>query len=225
VALADAFMQQRPETRVAFHRMDSRSVVEAVRAGVTGLGVAEFAQLPTTAGADLTVLELARTGIAIIVNPANTVSNMTMEQLGSVLGGAVSNWTELGGAGRAISLVLREEGSGTRRCVEERLQVKVASDGVIIQDSSGAVIDTVANDTNAVGYVLQSVLEPRVRALAVDGVPCTDEALRSGSYPLVTSACLVLREQPKGLAADFLAFLASPAGKTIMRAHGLTTDF
>jgi phosphate transport system substrate-binding protein len=222
VALADAFMKQRPEMRVTFHRMDSGSVVEAVRAGVAELGVAEFVPPAVASGVDLTVSELARVGIAIIVNPANTVSNLTLQQVRSVFGGGIRNWKDLGGADRAISLVLREEGSGTRRRVEERLKVKASAGGVVIQDTSGAVVDTVANDANAVGYVLQSVRETRVRPLDLDGVPCTDATLRGGSYPLVTSAFLLAREQPGGLAAAFLAFVESPAGKEIMRSHGLT---
>ena len=221
-ALADAFIKQRPETRVTFHRMDSASVVEAVRAGVTELGVAEFVQPSLTSGVNLTVFELARTGIAVIVNPANTVSNLTLAQLNSVLNGGVRNWKDLGGTDHAISLVLREDGSGTRRRVEERLKVKEPADGVVVQDTSGAVVETVANDPNAVGYVLQPILEARVRALAVDGVPCMDETLRSGSYPLVTSDSLVTRERPNGLAADFLTFLGSATGKEVMRAHSLT---
>ena len=70
--------------------------------------------------------------------------------------------------------------------------------------------------------MLQSVRETRVRPLDLDGVPCTDATLRGGSYPLVTSAFLLAREQPGGLAAAFLAFVESPAGKEIMRSHGLT---
>jgi phosphate transport system substrate-binding protein len=222
VALAEAFMSERPGVVVTFHRMDSGSVVEAVRAGVSDIGMAEFTGAVEERGSGIKVVEVARDGIGIIVNPANAVTNLTLDQVREVFGRKVGNWGEIGGVAGAIGLVLREEGSGTRRRFEEMLGVKSPREGVIIQDTSGSVLATVANDANSIGYVMHSAWDPRVRLANVDGVPCASETIERGAYALVTPTYLVSRQGLKSAAAELVQFVRSSQGKAILASSGLT---
>ena len=119
----------------------------------------------------------------MITNPANPVSELTIEQVKGIFSGELTNWKELGGIDAPITVVVREDGSGTRDAFEEiALGDSKITDDAIIQNSTGAMRTTVAATSNAIGFVSMGALNDEVKALKIDGVDVTKENVLNGSY-------------------------------------------
>lgn len=217
--LVTAFLRRHPEIRVTVHAVDSTAAIQALRSGVAQIAVADCVSLPADAGG-LTVRQIATDGIAVIVNPANTVTNVTLEQLRALFGGSARSWSEVGGPEQAVNLVLREAGSGTRQALEEILKLKQPGDSSVIQDTSLTVLDTVAHDAAALGYLSRSAVDERVRALRIEGHACTPAEIEAGTYPLLRPVRLLTQGAPEGPAREFLAFVAEE-GPALLAGRGL----
>src|SRR5207253_112974 len=113
----------------------------------------------------------ARDGIAVIVNTHNPVSDLTLDQVKAIFTGATSNWKALGGPDKPITVITREEGSGTRGAFEE-LVLKGGRIGAsaLVQDSTGAVREMVHSDPSAIGYISLGQVNDQVKALKLAGV-------------------------------------------------------
>lgn len=221
-ALADGFATNRPGVRAAVDRMDSASVAEAVRSGVVDVGIADYAPLPDSA---VHVACIARDGIAVIAHPANTVTNLSLVALCDLFGGRATNWTQVGGRDHAVHLVVREVGSGTRHAFEDSVGATTGRANVVVQDTSGSLLATVANDENAVGYISHALVDARVRQVPLAGQSCTVGAIADGRYPLVRPILLLTRgTQPSEPVARFLDFLASAEGSQAIRTHGFVPE-
>ena len=134
---------------------------------------------------DLNVIPIARDGLAIIVNPQNTITNVTSLQLRALYRGETLDWGAVGGSGGEPVVISREDGSGSRTAFEA-----LAMDGervtlnALVMPTSQAVVDYVASHRNAVGYVSTGVLTDTVRAVPVEDIPPTAATVRSGEYRL-----------------------------------------
>jgi len=220
VRLADEFMASRPGCRISVQGVDSATALQAVLSGVADVGFADWTE-PPPALSNLTVFPVADDAIAVVVNPANAVSNITMGQLRGILSGGIRSWSAVGGADHAINVTVREAGSGTRASVEALLGVAAVSADAVVQDTSGALMESVGSDGNAIGYVSFGRLDARARALSVDGVPCDEASVRAGRYPLVRPVRLMLPRSPKALAGEFAGFVAGGRGCTLIAESGL----
>lgn len=122
--------------------------------------------------------------------------------------------------GNRLHLITREEGSGTRAAFVESLQI-TDSDGIDavtvsaeVSNSTAVVLQTVATDPKAMGYVSLGALSGQVRPVSLDGVPPSDEAIRAGQYPLSRPFLLCWRTLDD-LGQDFVAFLLSSQGQAM----------
>ncbi len=218
--LAKQFMAQHPDVRIAVQGGGSAVGIQSALRGTAQIGMADLVTLPDEAR-NLTVTVAARDGIAVIVHPGNTVSNLTMVQLRDVFNGRVTNWKELGGRDAAITVVSREAGSGTRTSLEQIVGGIKLTPNAIIQNAGGTVGETVANDINAVGYLSHGMVSSKVKSVALDGRTCSAESIATGGYPLVRPIFLLTRGAPQGATERFLAFILSDAGQTQIRKDGL----
>jgi phosphate transport system substrate-binding protein len=218
--LAEAFSARRPDIRITVQQMDSASGIHAVLTGVAAIGVADHAALPPEAG-ELRRIEVARDGIAVIVHPANAVTNLTTEQIRCIFGGTFRNWKEVGGPDRPLHVVSRESGSGTRHAFEQLLAGIAANPNAVVQDTSRSILETVANDRDAVGYVSRGLVTPKVKAVRVDGSDCAATGIAQGTYRLARPVAFLTRDQPAGAAKDFLEYTLSAEGQAIIREAGL----
>ena len=131
------------------------------------------------------MIPIARDGLAIIVNPQNTITNVTSLQLRALYRGETLDWGALGGVGGEPVVISREDGSGSRAAFEtlamggERVTLNA-----LVMPTSQAVVDYVASHRNAVGYVSTGVITDTVRAVPVEEFPPTAATLRSGEYRL-----------------------------------------
>ena len=131
---------------------------------------------------DVEAITVCLDGIAIVVNNSNTVSDLTLEQLADIYTGTVTNWKEVGGNDAPIVVIGREAGSGTRDGFETIVDVKDTCQYAQELTATGAVTAAVASNENAIGYASLSAVDDSVSALKVNGVECTEETVKDGSY-------------------------------------------
>jgi phosphate transport system substrate-binding protein len=218
--LADQFMAAHPDVSVTVQGGGSALGIQSALSGAAQIGMADMVQLPPEAAALRSVV-VAQDGIALVVNPANGVTNLTAEQARGIFNGAVRNWSEVGGEDRAITVVSREAGSGTRSSFEQILGGVALTPQAIIQDSNGTVRETVAQDPSAIGYLSHGLVNERVRQVALDGALATAEAIAAGQYKLVRPVFLLTKGEPGPGAREFIEYVLSPEGQKSIRDNGL----
>lgn len=218
--LGGQFMAQHPDIRISVQGGGSTVGIQSAQQGKAQIGMADLVTLPREADG-LTSVVVARDGVAVIVNPANTLTNLTMDQIRDIFCGRVSNWKDVGGKDGAITLVSREAGSGTRSSFEQIVGNIRLSANALIQDSNGSIRETVAGDPNAIGYLSHGLVNDRIKALTVGGQPCSTEAVTAGKYPLVRPIFFLTKGAPQGAAKAFIDFVTSDAGQAQIRKDGL----
>ncbi len=165
-------------------------------------------------------------GVAAAVNPSNKVGALSKDQLKKIFSGEIANWKELGGTDAAISLYIREDGSGTRETFEERALGKgqaLAKSNVV--SSNGAMKTAIAQDANAIGYVGIGHLDAGIKGLALDGVEPSQEKAKSGAYTVTRLLYMNTKGQPEGLTRAFIDYIYSPEGSAVISKAGyIPTD-
>lgn len=225
-AAAESFMEANPGVTVTAEFTGSSAGVEAVSAGSVDIGNSSRALKDSEKEAGVVENIVAIDGIAVVVDPANTVTGLTKQQLTDIYTGVVKNWSEVGGQDSVIIVVGREAGSGTRGAFEEILEVEDACTYANELDSTGAVMAKVASTPGAIGYVSLDVIDESVTAVALDGVEPTVDNIKSGSYflsrPFVMATKGEISQQSEAVQAWF-NYLASEEGKEVITAVGLIT--
>lgn len=192
--LGEQFMADNSGVKVSYDPTGSGTGIEAAKNGTCDIGLASRALKDEEAAGGLTGTTVALDGIAVIVNPANDVEDLTVEQIAKIFTGAISDWSELGGAAGTISCVGREAGSGTRDGFET---VTGTADACKLDQeltSTGAVIEAVAGNPNAIGYASLAALKDTIKAVAVGGVACSEESVLDGTYAIQRPFVFVTRE-------------------------------
>lgn len=222
-AWMEDFMAKYPDIRVTAEFVGSSAGIEAALSGSVDIGNASR-YLRVSEKADGAVENLVATdGIAVCVDPSNTVEGLTYGQLADIYTGAVRNWAELGGADLPVVVVGREAGSGTRSAFEEILGVTERCDYANELDSAGAVMARVAATPGAIGYVSLSMADNSVRKLTLDGVEPAVENIRNGSYLLVSPFVMVTRgeiTQQNELVQKWFGYIYSEEGQAIAEQLG-----
>lgn len=173
---------------------------------------------------ELTPIVIAHDAIALVVHPSNPVQGLTKDQVRRIFSGEVADWSQVGGGNGRINVVTREEGSGTRGAFDELVMKKTGVfPRAVVQDSNGAVRETVAGDKAGIGYVSLGLVDERVKALLVDGVAATIENARVGTYTLVRPFLFVHKGEMDEGAEAFVQFVIGEEGRRILSAEGLVT--
>lgn len=225
-AVAESFMAKYPDVTVTAEFTGSSAGVEAVLGGSVDIGNSSRAlkEEEKTAGAAENIVAID--GIAVAVDPANKVADLTKEQLISIYKGETKNWSELGGEDSPIVVIGREAGSGTRGAFEELLEIEDVCAYASELDSTGAVIAKVASTPGAIGYVSLDALDDSVAAVKLEGVEATAENIKTGNYflsrPFVMATMGEVSQQSEAVQALF-EYLASEEGKEVIAGVGLIT--
>ena len=219
---AEVYMKKYPNTIVNVQGGGSSAGVQAAETGVADIGTCSRELKPEEK--DLNEIIIAYDGLAIIVNSTNKISNLTIEQIKQIFAGQIRNWKEFGGKDKVITVVTREDGSGTRDAFQELvMKEKRIFKGAIVQDSNGAVREIVANDPNAVGYISLGLVNDKVKALSLDGIIASDENIIAKRYSLVRPFLFVTKNTPTGEVKNFIDFVLSQEGQELIREEGLIT--
>ncbi len=225
-ALAERFMEEYPDVTVTAEFVGSGAGIEAVISGSADIGNSSrnLKEEEKNNGAVENVVAID--GIAVCVDPANTVTGLTKGQLTDIYTGAVTNWSEVGGADMPIVVVGREAGSGTRGAFEEILGVEDICVYANEPDSTGAVMAKVASTPGAIGYVSLDVVDDSVSALALDGVEPEAENVKAGKYflsrPFVMATKGEISEQ-NALVRMWFDFVLGGEGQAVAEKIGLVT--
>ncbi len=168
---------------------------------------------------------VAYDGITGVVNPSNSVSNLTFGQLRGIYNGSISNWKEVGGQDKPISVISRDSSSGTYKDFQKDvLKGDEYRPDALTQPATGGVVSEVTQNTNAIGYIGFAYLDRSVKALSLDAgngsVAPTAESILNGSYPLSRSLYFYTNGEPSGLTKEFIDFVRSENGQKIVSTVG-----
>ena len=222
LALGEAFKEMYPDVTVNYSGTGSGAGVEAAQTGTSDIGLSsrELKEEETAAGAVANVV--AKDGVAVIVNPANGVEDLTVEQIADIFSGKITNWSELGGEDMEIAVYGREAGSGTRGAFEEIVGVVDACQLTNEYSSTGDLVGNVAGNENAIGYASLSAVDETVKAVKVAGVECTEDTVKDGSYAIQRPFVMVTKEgtELSAAAQAFLDYAMSAEAAPIIAAAG-----
>lgn len=225
-ALSEAFMEKYPDVTVTAEFVGSGAGVEAVTNGTADIGNSSRSLKDEEKAAGVVENVVAIDGIAVCVDPANEVANLTKEQLTNIYNGTITNWKEVGGADEPIIVIGREAGSGTRGAFEELVDLKDACKYANELDSTGAVIAKVASTPGAIGYASLDALDDSVNALSLEGVEATAENIKAGNYflsrPFVMATKGEISEQ-NDLVQAWFDFVLGDEGQQVASEVGLIT--
>ena len=191
-ALSESFMQEYPDVDVTYDLTGSGAGITGAQEETLDIGLSSRALKDDETG--LTATTFALDGIAIVVNPENAVSDLSLEQIKGLADGTITNWSEVGGADAPVVLIGREAGSGTRDGFESIVGVKDACKYESELTSTGAVIAAVASNPNAFGYASLSAVDETVKPVTVDGVAASEATVQDGSYKIQRPFVFVTKE-------------------------------
>lgn len=221
-ALGEAF-QNETGIQFTYNPTGSGSGIQAVLDGRCDIGLSSRNLKEEEKEAGLTETILAFDGIAVIVNPENPVADLSLETIGDIYTGEITNWSEVGGADAEIVLIGREAGSGTRDGFESITDTEDVCAYRQELTSTGDVITTVSQNPAAIGYASVASVKDSVKALTVDGVEATEESIKDGSYVVQRPFVLVTKaEEALSEAAQmYFDYITSEEANEIISAAGV----
>jgi len=225
-ALSEAFMEEHPDVTVTAEFVGSGAGIEAVTNGTTDIGNSSRSLKDEEKAAGVVENVVAIDGIAVCVDPANEVADLTKEQLTNIYNGTITNWKEVGGVDEPIIVIGREAGSGTRGAFEELVDLKDACKYANELDSTGAVIAKVASTPGAIGYASLDALDDSVKALSLEGVEATAENIKAGNYFLSRPFVMATKGEISGqndLVQAWFDFVLGDEGQQVASEVGLIT--
>ncbi len=214
-ALKEGFMAKNPDVTVDVQLGGSSVGVQDAQSGKSDIGNVSRALKAEETG--LVENKMAIDGIAVVVNPANKVTEISKEDLAKVYTGEINNWKDLGGDDQPIVVIGREASSGTRGAFEELLDVADKCKYAQELNETGAVKTAVSATPAAIGYVSLEALDDTVVALNVDGAPATEEAIKADQYPLSRPFLMVTKEgELRPEVQAFIDYVMSSEGQKIV---------
>ena len=220
-ALTEGFAEVEPGVTVSYDPTGSGAGITGATDKTLDIGLSSRA-LKDDEEADVEGTTIALDGIAIIVNNASKVEDLTVDQLKQMFTGEITNWSEVGGDDGEIVLIGREAGSGTRDGFESIVEVKDSCKYAQELTATGAVISAVEANPLAIGYASLSAVGDTVKMVTVGGVECSEETVKDGSYEVqrpfvfVTNKSVTLSEQ----AQAFFDFATSADAADLIRTAG-----
>ena len=223
-AMSESFMETYPEVTVTVEYTGSGAGLESLASGSVDIGNSSRHLKDEEVAGGAVENVVAIDGIAVIVDPANSVSDIPADKLAAIYKGEITNWSELGGNDEAIVVIGRESGSGTRDAFEELLEVKDACKYAQELDSTGGVKAKVAATPGAIGYVSLDVVDESIKAVSIDSVEPTEANIIAGDYllsrPFVMATNGEISAQ-NDLVKGWFDYISSDAGKDVIKSVGL----
>ena len=221
--LKESFEKANEGVSVTYNPTGSGSGIKAVREGRCDIGLSSRALKAEEADSGLVGTTLAIDGIAVIVNPANTVEDLDVEAIAKIYTGEITNWSEVGGEDGEIVLIGREAGSGTRGGFEEITGTVDKCQYRQELTSTGDVITAVSQNPGAIGYASLASVKDTVKALKVAGVTPSEATVKDGTYLIQRPFVLVTKKdaQLSQAAQAFFDYATSSDANEVITAAGV----
>ena len=221
-ALGETFMKNNQGVNFTYNPTGSGSGITAVAEGRCDIGLSSRSLKEEEKSQGLQETVLAYDGIAIIVNPENPVTDLSLEQIAKIYTGEITNWKEVGGNDAEIVLIGREAGSGTRDGFESITGTEEACKYRQELTSTGDVIATVSQNPDAIGYASLAALKDTVKAVSVDGVTASEATVKDGTYKVQRPFVLVTKEgtELSDTAQKFFDYATSADAAEVISAAG-----
>lgn len=219
-ALMEGFAELQPDVDVTYDPTGSGAGITGAMEKTLDIGLSSRKLKDEETGVTGTVVALD--GIAVVVNNANIVENLTIEQIAAIFDGTVTDWADVGGEAGEIVVIGREAGSGTRDGFEEIVGVKDVCKYVQELTSTGAVIGAVEANPLAIGYASLSNVDESIKAVTVEGVVCSEETVLDGSYAIQRPFLFVTNDEVEqsDAAKAFIEFALSEDAADLIRLAG-----
>lgn len=231
--LAKEYMNRNIDAEVTISGGGSVTGISALINGVTD--IAESARTLSKeenlkfkkAGKPIIETIVAYDALAIIVNPSNPVSELSVSNLEAIFTGKITNWKELGGADKPMVIYSRQKSSGTYDFFKEHvLSGKEFSSAALLMPATGAIAQSVSQDEWAIGYVGLAYLDNTVKALKISGnennifTAPSVESVKNKSYPISRPLFYLFAENSKAAVGPFVDFVLSPTGQHLVLKAG-----
>lgn len=228
---AEEFMGQNPDVMISVKGGGSGTGIASMINGTVDFANASRAIKDTEIeeaeanGIDPMEHKVSLDGIAVVVNPDNPVTELTMDQLGQIFRGEITNWSDVGGDDAEIVVLSRDSSSGTYEFFKETVVDpeeagnEYSADALLLPSNS-AIVEETANNPQAIGYCGVGYLNDTISVVAVDGVQASVETAADGSYPISRYLYMYSDGEPEGLLAAYLDWILGPEGQQIVEDEG-----
>lgn len=227
-AWAEQFQTENPGVMIAIKGGGSGTGIAALINGTVDFATAsremkdEEIATAEDKGIEAVETEVAKDGIAVVVNPANGVTGVTLDQLGAIYRGEITNWKEVGGSDAPIVLLSRDSSSGTYEYFKEEVvgkEKEYAKEAKLLP-STQAIIEETKSNPNAIGYVGLGYLTDDVKVIEVDGVAASIDSALDGSYVLSRGLYMYSNGEPADVMKAYLDWILGPEGQKIVEDQG-----
>jgi phosphate transport system substrate-binding protein len=215
--VAEVYMQQNPDVKISISGGGSGNGIKALIDGSTDIADAsrfiknKEVALAVEKGRYPVPFAVAYDCIIPVVHPSNNLKNLSMTQLKKIYMGEIKNWKEVGGPDRPVVVISRDSSSGTYEVWHKKvLEEERVFPGALLQASNGAVVQAVAKNKNAIGYIGLGYLSDEIKALSVNNITGSSETTLNGTYPISRPLYMFTQGWPKGDALNFINFVLNP---------------
>lgn len=213
--LAAAYSAKNPRVTFDIQEGGSQLGQTLVETGQVDIGMVSWS--PPELGQDMVLTPIAQDGIAVILRADNSLAGFSLPEIHDIFNGRVLNWQEVDGPPLPIQVISREEGSGTRQVFESLvMENHNVTPTAIVLPSSQAVVDFVAENPNAIGYVSTNFVDERIHAIPIEDASPMPENIAAGRYGLIRDLSLITAKDSKKEVGQFIQFIFSPAGQDIV---------
>lgn len=219
--LSESYMEENKNVKVTYNPTGSGAGIQAVSEGRCDIGLSSR-DLKDDEKTTLDQTVVAIDGIAIVVNPENKIEDLSVEQIGKIYTGEITNWKDVGGDDKPIVLIGREAASGTRDGFESITDTKDKCKYNQELTSTGDVIQTVSSNPNAIGYASLAAIKDTVKALSVENVKPSKDTIQNKTYKIQRDFVLVTKKDTKlsDAAQKFFDFATSKEADALIEKAG-----
>jgi len=214
---AENFMAINPDVAISISGGGSGNGIKALTDGLCQIAMssrdmrANEIELAKSKGVNPVRISVAVDALMPIVHPSNAVADLSAAQLRDIYAGKITNWNEVGGADRRIAVISRDTSSGTFETWDEKIMNKEkVAPSALLQASNGAVVQTVAKNPNAIGYIGFGYLDQSVKGLDIGGLKASPENAIAGQWPIARELYVFTNGEPQGAVKKLIDYLLDP---------------
>lgn len=226
----EAYADVNADAQLSYEGTGSSVGVQGALDGVYDVGGASRDLKSKESDAGAVATPIALDGIAVVANNSVLVDSLSREQIAKIYSGDITNWSEVGGADKAIVVINRDEASGTRAAFKElTIEKAIGKDAEYLKDaitteSNGDMVTKVGSTPDAIGFCglgyVDKCISSGGKTILVDGVEPTVSNILSGEYSVSRKLNVVTNGAPAGNAKVFIDYLLGDEGQTIVEDEG-----